>query len=680
MGDLDQLLSPTSQLRVLATSREPLALEGELVVPVGPLAQPDPCDGLGLEDLARVPSVALFVERARAAEPDFALSVENASAVADICTRLHGLPLAIELAAARSSFLTVRAMAARLRERLDVLSSDTQSRPARQQTIEATLAWSYHLLTADEQLVFRRLSVFAGGGTLDAAEAICEVPGILASLASLVRKNLLQMVEQPDGQPRYRMLDLVHLYARDLLRSHAEEAHVRERHAEFFCSLAEVADTQLRSPGHTEWFDRLGWDYDNLRAAMGWADGSGRADLVVRLAGALHPYWSVRGPLTEARAWVQRALASSANETPFARARLASALGTLFWCFREFREATGWHETALALYAEADDTAGQAFSLYNLGIQALQLADPQRAASFLERSTALYARMGDRWGLAGALQGHSWVALQQQDIRRAARLCEQSIAEYRAVGDTRGASGALSNLGEIARQQEQYRRAAALYEQSLEGTRGLGDLAHEALVLGNLGQALLAQGKAHDAAARFRDGLRTAREVHEKRAQAASVAGLGAVACATKRFADAARLLGRAEALVEDLGAPLDLVDRVISERALAQVRQALGEAEADLELSIGRTLSDEDILELGESLATPDSTVSARRDGGLSAREREVAGLVALGYTNQQIADALVISERTANIHVQHILQKLSFNARTQIAAWAVRHQLTPG
>jgi non-specific serine/threonine protein kinase len=406
MSDIEQLLTADTRMHVLATSREPLGVEGERIFLVAPLAQPDPLAMPSLEERGSVPSIALFVERARAVEPNFTLSVDKAAAVADICARLDGLPLAIELAAARCPALTVRAMAARLRERLDVLSSDTPGRPARHQTIEATLAWSYDLLTPEEQVLFRYLSVFARGATLEAVEGVCELPEVLSGLASLVRKNLLQMSKQPNGYPRYRMLDMVQLYARDLLRGHGEEELVRGRHAAFFCQLAEAAEPRLSGPEREHWVHRLEWDYENLRAALHWAYDADRVEIVVRLAGSLAVYWSTRGPLTEGREWLERASGLADGEPAPARAKVASGLGTMLWCFKEFRDATTWHQVALDTYSELDDTKGQAFSLYNLAVQALQLGDYERAGTLLKQCEELYNATGDRWGLAGALQVH----------------------------------------------------------------------------------------------------------------------------------------------------------------------------------------------------------------------------------------------------------------------------------
>ena len=683
---VSDLLGACPAARVLATSREPLRLRWERTFAVPPLAYPDLQAVPDLATLGEIPAVALFVERAQAIQPSFALAADNAMAVAEVCARLDGLPLAIELAAARANALPVRAIAARLGQRLELLRSGARDQPARHQTMAAAIAWSYDLLEPAEQALFRRMSVFTGGWTVEAAEAICGpdpvAQDVLEGIASLASKSLLHVTEQADGEPRYQMLETVQLYARQALRRTGEDACVARRHAWFCLELVEQAEGALRGSDQERWLDRLGRDHDNLRAALAWAFEMGEVDVGLRLPAALAAYWSVRGPFTEGREWLEQAFAVGTSAPAALRARLASGLGTMHWCLSAYQQATIWHETALGLYGEASDTSGVAFSLYNLGVQAFHLGQLERAQALFVRSQTHYQAAGDRWGLASTLLAGGVLAVEQGDDARAARLCEESLGHYRAVGDRRLAGVALNNLGEVARRQADYRRAAAMYEQALTLARSLNDLPSAAMTLHNMGQVALARGRLPEAGVRFGEALQLARGLQEKRIVMLSLAGLAAVAVGRGQLARAGRLIGSVERLVEELGVALEASDRLVYERTRAAVRAGLGTAAADAERATGRTLVLEQALEAALSAPAGADVPTARNDVAstddpLSPREREVALLVAQGCTNRLIAEALVISQRTANTHVQHILDKLGFNSRAQVAAWAARRTL---
>jgi len=514
------LLGACPHLRILATSREALGVAGETTWLVPSLALPDPQLAPALEELAQVEAVQLFVERALAALPTFALTQANAPAVAQICQRLDGIPLAIELAAARIKVLAVEQITTRLDACFRLLTAGSRSALPRHQTLRAAIDWSYVLLSDLERAMFRRLSVFAGGWTLEAAEAVCAGEGVTADevlelLAHLVDKSLV-VVETPDGAVRYRLLETVRQYGWDRLREAGEATAIRQQHAAYYVALAEMIEPKLRGVEQQAWLARLESEHDNLRAALEWSQAAeDGAQLGLRLAGALGWFWMMRGHLSEGRAWLARVLAwpeavrptlarawglnragflASAQRDEIARAlheeslaisralqdkaHIAWALSGLGNALREqddYIQAAGQYEECLALFRELDDTWGCAWALLSLGGLARPQGDHARAGAWYEESLALFRKVGDRWNQARVLRGLGRVARAQGNYAQATKLLEESLVLLRELGDKAGMVRALTRLEEVAQDRGDHARAAVLYQESLTLLRELGD-------------------------------------------------------------------------------------------------------------------------------------------------------------------------------------------------------------
>jgi non-specific serine/threonine protein kinase len=642
-----QLLAASRGLKVLATSRERLHLRGEREWPVAPLAAPaigaDGARELDWMDIARAAAVRLFVARAAAARPGFTLSAENAKPVAEICRRLEGLPLAIELAAARMRMLTPAALLARLGACLPELTDGPRDLPDRQRTLRATIAWSHDLLTADEQAIFRRLTVFAGGCALEAAEAVTggvdaeRSMAVYAGIASLADKHLLRQDEGPHGEPRLGMLETVREFGAERLAESGESGATRQAHAQVYLALVVEAEPAVHGGmEQATWFDLLAAELDNVRAALGWAAAGGEPLLAVRMAGTLWPFWDTRGYLSEGRDWLERVLAAS----------------------------------------ETDAGPDRAKALHGAGVLAYRQGDVGKAAEFHERGLALYRGLGDRRGVASALNGLGTMAFNRGDLARAAALYEESLTLRRALGVKQGAAGTLANLGLMAHQQGDAGRAAALLEESLALAREEGESYAAAVALGNLGLVVREQGDIERAAALQEEGLQLDLALGNRHGVAASLEGIAGVLVAARRPAAAARLYGAARALREALGAPVPPGDLDDYDRDVADARAQLGEAAFAAAWEAGRTMTVQEAAAEARA-AAPSREASIRANGGLTPRELEVLQLMVAGLSDRRIADALFVSRRTANTHVQHIYGKLGVNSRAEAAATAVRRGL---
>ncbi len=657
------LLGTCPRLKLLVTSRATLRIYGEHEFPVQTLALPDLTRSPPLDELARNPCVELFVQRARAVRPDFALTPANARAVAEVCIRLDGLPLAIELAAARTKVLPPSLLLARLANPFDLLTGGARDRPSRQQTLRDSIAWSYDLLGPREQALFRRLAVFAGEFSLEAAEVVGQPdykrggengrdvagPGrdLIEDLTTLVDQSLLRQQEAANGEPRFAMLETIRAFGIEQLEAHGEATETRRRHATFFLSLAEAAESELRGPNQATWLKRLADAEDNLRAALAWALMHDHEEIGLRLAGALWHYWEIRGSFTEGRDWLERALARGG--TPTWRARALTGSGTMAWCQGDHAQAVVRHREALTLYRELGDKRGIAFALNNLGVQALA----------------------------------------QGEYRQAAALYEESLARYRELDDRRWIAYVLNNLGVVAQYQGDYRRATRLYQESLEIRRELGDRQRIADVLYNLGEVAHFQGDLRRAAALYQESLELRRELGAKVGIALCLAGLASVAMIEGSLERAARLAGALEAILGSVGVSLEPTERERFERANAAARAQLGEvvyaalrAEgrgAPLEEIVAYALSEPPtISDPARGRGRPSSAGEASYPAGLSPREVEVLRLVARGLTDREVADALVLSPRTVGKHLQSIYDKLGVSSRSAATRFAVEHGLT--
>ena len=586
-----ELLASCPRLTVLATSRVVLHVYGEHALVVPPLALPDPArERPAPAELLEYEAVRLFVERARAARADFALTEANGPDVAAICRRLDGLPLAIELAAARARSLPPRALLTRLESRLKLLTGGARDLPARQQTLRGAIDWSYNLLEVGEQSLFARLGVFAGGCTLEAAEALRAPDGdadgpeidALDGLASLVDKSLLREAEGAEGEPRYGMLETLREYALERLAAGGGEEAARRAHTLYYLDLAERAEPELTGAAQGLWLTRLEVEHDNLRAALTWTRDHGETALGLRLAGALWRFWYTRGYLSEGRGWLEGLLAlaeGADNVTAAMQAKAFGGAGALAEHQGEYVRAESLYEQSLTLFRELGDTEGTAQALNNLGIVAYYHGDYARATVLQEESLAMHRARGDRWGIASLLSNLGMIAYQQSDYARAGRLYDESLSIVRELGDKKGIAVALANLGLVARDRDEYSRADGLLEESMALHRELGDQWDIALQLINLGTVARSQGDYTRASALFEESLALFDRLGDTANVADSLRELATMAGTRGQFSRAAYIFGAAQAAREGMGLPLSPSDRSGYDSAVQTTHAALGDA-----------------------------------------------------------------------------------------------------
>ncbi len=666
-----EILSACAGVQTLVTSRAPLRLRGERVLPVLPLPTPDPRHLPDPETLSSYAAVEIFVQRTRDVRPDFVLSTENAPAVAEICRLLDGLPLAIELAAARSHVLRPGPLLARLERRLPILTGGPRDLPARQRTMRDAIDWSYDLLTPEEQTLFRRLAVFAGGFDLEAAEAVGKAetgevmgagragrspsltPGIphpdvavLDLVASLLDKSLLTRgprTEQTSssGESRFGMLETIREYALEWLDASGEIDAIRHRHVAHFLTLVEAAEPHLSGRDQGAWLDRLGDEHHNLRAALSWAVDRGEAETGLRLAGALERFWDHRGHSAEGRRWLEALLSHDQGASPGVRAKALRAVGVLTIEQGDYGPAEAFLDEALALHRETGDAYGTAFTLNALGSVAVYREEYGRAEASFHEALGLLRQVVDRDGIAAVLGQLGYVALLRGEYGRAAVAFEESLELYREVGSELGA-GKMLNL---------------------------------------LGRALLERGERVHAESLFKEGLPLNRAAGNKGYVAECLEGLAAIAVADGAVERAARLFGVAEALREAIGVPVHAVELPHQQRYLAALAAHPGCTIQEIWAAVRAMPLDQALAEaLAEMQPStvasplPPGPGSPAPSSNLTPREREVLRLLAAGSSNQAIADALFLSLPTVKGHVSSILAKLGADSRTAAVSQAHR------
>ncbi len=653
---VEPLLTGSPKLRVLATSREALGVSGEVILPVPSLSVPADHRLPPVEALATFEAVRLFVHRASAAAPEFRLTEANAPAVVQVCRRLDGLPLAIELAAARVKVLSVEQIAARLDDRFRLLTGGSRTALPRHQTLQAAMDWSYDLLSEEERVLLRRLSVCSGGFTLEAAEMISSdgalgAPEVLDVLTHLVDKSLV-LVDEDEGQKRYRMLETVRQYGRDKLWQSGESERLRTRHREWFLALAEQAEPELRGPDQAAWLTRLDVEHKNLRAALEWSKqepGSGEACL--RLTGALWWFWNIRSHWSEARSWLEGALAHAGSTPGPARIKVMQAAGFLAYGQDDYARAvalgeeslarcrasgdvhgvavsfnllglvawgqgdTGYAATlftqSLALFKETRDPGGIARSLYDLGNVAGAQGDYARAEAMYTESLSLARNLGDARIIADSLNNLGHVVHQQGDAERAARLLQESLSLARMLGYRQGIARGLFRLGLVERRRGQLDRAVELLEESLGLFRDSGDRGSAAFTLATLGTLAQARGEYDLAAARLKESLHQLKELGQRGSIAKALEGLAALHMARGAAERCARLLGAAEALRESIRTSVPAAERDDYERSLADARTALGDEAFAAARAAGRTLTTEQAIDF--ALREPAGPTAAR-------------------------------------------------------------------
>jgi non-specific serine/threonine protein kinase len=615
------LLTTCPHLHILATSREAFGVPGEFVWPVPSLAFPDPRHLPPFESLKQYDAIHLFVDRTGDVLPAFVLTSQNAPVVAQICQRLDGIPLAIELAAARMRVLSVEQLAARLDSSFHLLTGGSRTALPRQQTLRATIDWSYDLLSEREQALFHRLSVFAGGFTLEAAEAICagekrEQHAVLELLSSLVNKSMIVVIERGD-EVRYRLLETIRQYAWEKLTASGEVDGLRLKHAHFFQRLAEMAEPKLKSADRRFWLERLDREHDNLRTAILWLREHGAVESALHLAAALLWFWFFRGHISEARQWVTETLAlrEAAGRTP-GRAKALFAAGCMAWVQGEYAQAYAhldesvaiWREVkerqelayaltllgvvtelqgdhtaarvlqeeSLALFREVGDTWGRALALDWLGYTMRIQRDYARARPLFEESRALFREVGDKWGLSLTLQGLGAVFFRQGNDAQACSLLEEAVALLREVGDRWQLALSLNTLGGVVQHQGEYGRALLLFEESLGLYREVGDMLGVISSLRSLGEIAQYQGDYERATRLFQERLELSRQIGHRRRIVKSLEELAWVAEAQGDFMRALQLFGATDALLTTTGARMLADDRTGSDSNVAAIRTQL--------------------------------------------------------------------------------------------------------
>jgi predicted ATPase len=560
------ILSACPQLTVLATSRAPLNLTGEHLYPVSPLAVPPSDPPPQLDGLLAAPAVALFVQRARAVRPDFALTDENTRDVVAICRRLDGLPLALELAAVRLRMLSPAALLALMEERLRVLTGGWADAPERQQTLRAAIAWSYDLLPPEAQDFFSRLAVFAGGFTLDATAAMAPAamaPGgdtfaAIEGLETLADQSLLRRTGgEPIGGPRFVILETIREYGLEMLTASGAETETRERHARYFLELAEEAETHLASAVEPVWLDRLEVEHDNLRAALSWLLKHGPIHDAHRLAGAMWLFWYYRGRLTEGRRWLEEIL----------------------------RRDDGGDSPALAK------------ALLGLGALAHFQGDEQRSEEVLAESLTISRRLGDAWTAAFALTVMGNLAEDQGDYGRAGTLFAEARELFQNVGDAVNTAVTIYHLGIVAYGRGDLEAAAALLDQALATGRNIGDPWTTAITLSYFSLVACDRGDYQSAARALDESLALLMQIRTTERITAWLRRAAVLAVETGYTGEGIRIMAAASALEETIAVTLALPERATYERAIARLQETCGEAEYAAAWASGRTLTEEQAI-----------------------------------------------------------------------------------
>lgn len=642
----EALLHSCPGLRILATSREALGITGEVAWPVPSLSLPDLRHLPAVESLPKYESARLFIERAAAVKPDFALTEQGAVAVAQVCYRLDGIPLAIELAAAKTKVLSVEQIADRLDDSFRLLSAGSRTAMSRQRTLLATMDWSHELLALEESALFRRLSVFAGGFTLDAAEAVCsgeelEKDEVLELLSRLVDKSLV-MAREVDGEARYRLLETVRQYGREKLSESDEAERFRDQHAGYYMALAHEAEPKLKGERQVAWLERLERDRDNLQTAMVWLLERGESEEAARLGWALWLFWGIRGHFAEGRRWMEQALSaeSSAAMSASARAKALYVEGMMANYQGDHRSAEPLVEESLRLFKELNDKLGSAYALSNAGFAASGQGQHQRAIALNEEAVDLFLEVGEKWGAAIEL-GFLAVAWRGQGDRESAKsLAERGLELSREVGERQAICAALYTLATLAQAEGDNERARDL----------------------------------------FAEGLTLSAELENGADVAHCLEGLASIAGAEGRVVRAARLWGAEEALLEKIEAAVYtyVPDRALHRSRVADARSRLDEEAFAAAWAEGRTMTSEQAIEYAlDHSTTPETAGPETYPAGLSAREVEVLRLVAQGMTNAEVAEKLFLSSRTVDWHLSSIYRKLEFSSRTEAARFAVEHDL---
>jgi predicted ATPase/DNA-binding CsgD family transcriptional regulator len=695
---LQTLLSGASRLKMLVSSRTLLRLNGEHEFAVEPLASPrEQLTSHGrsrvyertedsLRTLMEYPSVALFVARAQTADARWTLTDDNAHTVAAICARLDGLPLAIELAAARTRLLSPQELLERLHHRLALLTGGARDALPHHQTLRRTIDWSYDLLEPNERRLFGRLAVFAGGWTIDAAEQVCgdDQTDVLDGLQRLLDDSLIQHDRTPHDRATTRllMLDTLREYALERLEQQDELAALREQHARYFAARAEETRALLAQGGAEQAAHLERWDADddNLQAALAWSrDAAGDATLFLRLAGSLWRYWELRGRFTEGRQWLDAALTASETVLPTEdRARVLDGAGILADYQGDYSRAEALYQRSLDTWRALGNQRGVARALNGLGGMAAVRGDAVEARRLYEQSLALRRALGDRADEATTLNNLALVAFDQEQFAEAQRYFEQSLQIARSIGDERGVARGLANVGLAAMYRGDPAEAEHLLEASLAMYRTLGEPSAIAHILGNLGKVALSGGNMGRAFDLYVESLDLFATIEDRNGIAESLEGLASEAEGRGATERAVRLWAAADTLRSSIDAPLPPAERASYEASIATARETLGDARFTFTWDEGqhRPLATT-IAWAREAQAEASSTAHKSIPAGLSEREIDVLRLVARGLSAKQVAAQLIISPRTVHAHLASIYGKIGVSTRVAATHFAIEHGL---
>ncbi len=729
---LTDLLLACPHLKVLVTSRAVLRVQGEYEFAVPPLTLPHWTHLPSTEALKQYESIALFLERAWAINPGLPLTKANMQAIAAICVHLEGIPLALELAAARTKLLPPSALLRQLTQtqRLDVLTGGAHDVPERQQTLRNTLAWSYHLLNQGEQQLFRLLSIFVGGCTLDAITAVSttvvgESLPLLDILASLIDKSLLYQAEQEGDEARFAMLETVREYGLDCLRESHEEEVAWQALATYYLALAEQAEPEYAGAEQVTWLQRLEREHENLRGVLQWSlmYGEEKRDMTIalRLGVALRTFWDVHGPFREGRIFLERTLAVRDGVALSLQAKALFAAANLAFLQSDFDQAEAYCQESLGLFRELGERSGMAYALYLLAWIAKD--DITIDIALAEEALALFRELGNKRYIAWSIYILAYLDFLRGAYQNASRLIEESLALHQELGNTRGIAYSLLTKahlyfvsqrelasveacldaslplfkelndqeglaslgilrGQLALHRKDVAQARALLEESHLLHKKMGAPRNIMRVLYYQARVALSENDETAAGNLYQESLAIARKLRMNEWIAACLEGLASIAALQGKYPWATMTWGTAEALREAVHIPIPLIDHAEYERQVALVRSCLGEQTFAALWTRGRAMAAEQIIALREQEialpATPEapSPVTAY-PVGLTAREVQVLRLVAKGLTNSEIAQELGLSEKTIAHHLTHIFNKTTSDNRASVVAFAFRHGL---
>ncbi len=684
--EIGMLLADAPDVKVLVTSRIPLRIRGEHRFPVGPLPPPDTADAADVDALKANPAVGLFIQRARAVRPGFELTSENGAAIAAICQRLDGLPLALELASSRLQVLSPAALLAQLTDRLKMLTRGPEDAPVRQRTMRATIAWSYDLLSPDEQRFFRRMAIFPGSFSLETAEAIArDVPvDVLDGVMNLLESSLLQRDEQGGDEPRFRMLETIRSYGVEQLAETGEELTVRDTFASAMVDLAVRAGAGTQTSEQRAWLDRLDLEQDNIRGALSWLlsrPDDGRPEL---LASSLWRYWDNRGRHLEGREWLERAIA--ANTVPTSEVHVEAIYGLAM-----LAESQGDVDVAAARLDEAlviANARGNASEIGKIidgkGFVTRAKGDYEGALALHQQALSIARSTGDHILEARALNHIGAVAYVTGDTQAAYDCFAQVVQVFRDDNNSRMLATALLNLGAAASELKDDDQAEALAAESLAIAQQVGEVRTSAMAYLNLSGPAENRGDYDRAWAMNRESLPLLKAMEDRYSLSVAAQNLGSVAEKVGQFERSARCLAAATVMLEQTHIAHGPIEQERFDATVERVRAALGDEQFDAAWAAGSRYTIDQLIaeaavfehEAPAPVLVDDrpATEKAADQFGLSPREREVLALVIDGSSDREIAAALFISHRTVMRHVSSILDKLEVPTRTAAATAALR------